>query len=551
MTGNLGKVLGQAVGDKGRTAEAQEAAAVMSLAVPDSKPRIFNEMALLWLLAASSLMLHLATAGRCELYIDEIYGVLSSRHSPACSAEIFPLQLWLTWLSTTALGTSRFAVRFLPAIAGSANIVVAGLFARELGGKRFSVALAGLGVFVSPILMFAAGSTYAWSYEGVLWSLSALLVVRALRAGNGQWWLPVGIVWGLGLLNKPTMLLFMMGVGFGLLATRARVELFRRGYWIALLAAFILSSPVWVWQAGHGWPIFGVIGAMSSDEFADSGFWLAYFSRSKMLLAQPAFLGPLNFILAVGGALYGFLFCRETAARVFTWAWMAAAFAFVVTSGHPSYLNPVYAMSSAFGCVVLERITTGRRFRWGRPVLMAGLVAQGLVITPLCVPILPNELLNAYARFSCRGILLPLSSTASILQDSEESMCKVNSFVYRAWAMKLYRAHRALPVEERKSCCIIVGHAPVAEGVEFHAVEYDLPKIFSPHLNYAFWGPPDEGARTVLAVFFSREELERWFGRVENANNFGDIYICRDSKCTYRQMWEEMCGLDASFRWMK
>ena len=527
------------------SAESSEAGGSADGAATAPESSVWRETAFVWILALLSLFLHLATASRYEFYIDELYGIVSSNHSLACCAEIFPLQLWLTRLSTCLLGCSPFAVRLLPAVAGSANILVAGLLARELGGKLFAVSLTGLGVFVAPMLVFVAGSAYAWSYEGLLWSLSAMLVVRALRTGNGRLWWLVGMAWGFSLLNKPTALLFILGVGFGLLATRARGEILRKGYWLALAVAFVLSSPVWIWQAAHGWPVFGAIGGMSSDEYAESASWLAYFSRSKMILAQPAFLGPLNFVLAVAGVFYGLVFGRETASRVFLWACVAAALAFVAVSGHPSYLNPLYALLVASGCVAAARISAGKRVRWMRPALVAGLVVQGLVIAPLCVSILPKGLLDGYSRLICRGMLAPLSNTAAILLGTDASD-------YEIWAGKLHGACGTLPAGGKTNCCIIVGYAPFAFAAEFYDAQYRyrLPRVFSPHLNCAFWGPPDEGTELVIAFFFNRKELEGWFGRVEPAGKTDEgIYICRIPKCTYQKMWQEMCNKDPAFRW--
>ncbi len=519
---------------------------VKAYGVPVGLPsRLFDDTGPVWVLALLNLILHLAVASRYEFYIDELYGIVSSQHSLACCVEIFPLQLWLTRVSTLTLGSSLLAVRFLPAVAGSANILVTGLFARELGGGRYAISLAGLGVFVAPMLSFVAGSAYAWSYEGLLWTLPALLVARLLRTANRRLWCLAGMAWGVALLNKPTALLLILGVGFGLLVTSARAELCRKGYWAALALAFMSSSPVWVWQAVHGWPIFGAIATMTSDEYAGSGSWLAYYSRSAMLLAQPALLGPLNFSLVIVGLFYGLVFRRETSVQVILWACVAAASAFVAISGHPSYMLPLHGMILTCGCVAASKITEKRRFRWLRPVLAGGLALQGLVLAPLCVSILPKGVLENYSRFVCRGMLAPLTSTASILMG-------VDAPDYEIWAGKLHRAYQTLPVGESRSCCIIIGYAPFAVAAEYYDGQhhYGLPKVFSPHLNYALWGPPDENTERVITLFFDRRELKIWFERVEQVGDTDEgIYICRFPKFSYQRIWQEMCDKDPAFRW--
>jgi dolichyl-phosphate-mannose--protein O-mannosyl transferase len=50
-------------------------------------------------------------------------------------------------------GDSLHALHFLPALAGAAKILLTGLIARELGGRRLAVALACLCVLVSPVFL--------------------------------------------------------------------------------------------------------------------------------------------------------------------------------------------------------------------------------------------------------------------------------------------------------------------------------------------------------------------------------------------------------------
>src|SRR5258708_3257438 len=55
-----------------------------------------------------------------------------------------PLIGWTAWLLEHTIGTSLWALRLLPALAGTSTIVLAGLLARELGGRRWAMFLASL-----------------------------------------------------------------------------------------------------------------------------------------------------------------------------------------------------------------------------------------------------------------------------------------------------------------------------------------------------------------------------------------------------------------------
>ncbi len=511
-------------------------------------PGSFRHMAFLWASAIVYLLLHLATASRSEFYIDEMSSsIVLPRHTPMgyVDGSAFPLSIWLEWPPMLLLGCTRFALRLTPAIAGSINILVAGLLARELGGKRFAISLTGLSVLVTPFLLFTASTANSFSFESLPWCFSAFLIMRILRTGNQRLWWLVGMAWGAGLMNKPTMVLFLMSVGLGLLLTQARIELFRKGYWISLLVAAVCFSPALIWQAVHGWPVLHFGNDLYSDEWADSGFWLAYFSRTKMLLAQPALLGPLNVVLVAIGVSCGIVFVKETAQRTLLWAVLAADFAFIVTSGRIYYPFPTYSILLPFGCIAVARLTAGKHLRWIRHVLVVGLLAQGLLVAPLCVPVLSRGSLDRYSPCICRGVLTPLSGMVEVLQSTDK---------YEVAARKFSEIHAGLPENDKKGCCIIIGWAEMAAGIEFYSDKYHLPHIFSPHRNFAFWGSPGESTGSVLAAWFNRKELEDWFRSVEYVGRFeGErtpgIFLCKSPKHTYTRIWREMCEKDWAFRW--
>ncbi len=528
--------------------ESQGAGIAANIALVDPKSGFWRDTALLWALALFNLLLHLATASRLDFYIDEMYSfIIMPKYALIgyVDGSAFPLGIWLSLLPTVFLGCTKLTLRIAPAIVGSANILVAGLLARELGGRRFAVSLTGLAVFVSPFLMFTACLADTFSFEGLPWSLSAFFVVRILRTGNRRLWWLVGVTWGAGLLAKPTIVLFMLAIGFALLPTRGRAELLRKGYWLAMALAVVIFSPALVWQAIHGWPFLRFMSDMSKDEWANSGMWLGCVSRSKMLLAQPAFLGPVNCILATVAMFYCLLPARKDVRHAVLWACMTAVLGLLVTSGRPFYWYPAYSILLAFGCVAVARITAERRTRWMRAVLVVGLAVQGLVIAPLCVPILPRDWLDSYARVAARGILAPLSSTAEVLRGTDQ---------HEIIAKALNKACTGLSADDRKNCIIIIGWADAAASAEFYSDKYNLPKIFCSHLNYMFWGTPGEGADPAITVFFNRKELEHWFGRVECLGKFGDdqappFFLCRSPKRPYKEIWREMCNKDAFFRW--
>lgn len=89
------------------------------------------------------------------------------------------------------------------------------------------------------------------------WALGLLLLWRALGDGTPAQWLAVGVVAGLGLMAKYTMIAFVGSAFLALLADPAgRRQLLRPAPWLGVLAAVAVLTPNLWWNWRHGFPTF-------------------------------------------------------------------------------------------------------------------------------------------------------------------------------------------------------------------------------------------------------------------------------------------------------
>lgn len=89
------------------------------------------------------------------------------------------------------------------------------------------------------------------------WALGLLLLWRALGEGSPAQWLAVGLVAGLGLMSKYTMIAFVGSAFLALLADPAgRRQLRRPAPWAGLLLALAILAPNLWWNWQHGFPTF-------------------------------------------------------------------------------------------------------------------------------------------------------------------------------------------------------------------------------------------------------------------------------------------------------
>jgi 4-amino-4-deoxy-L-arabinose transferase-like glycosyltransferase len=87
--------------------------------------------------------------------------------------------------------------------------------ARQFGGGRFAQVLAALAAFFSPIFL---GTDHYYSmncFDILLWTIAVSILIRALGSESPRPWVLLGVVVGIGLLNKISMAWFAAGSCLG------------------------------------------------------------------------------------------------------------------------------------------------------------------------------------------------------------------------------------------------------------------------------------------------------------------------------------------------
>src|SRR5215467_12710438 len=163
--------------------------------------------AIVLLIAACKLAVHLYAAHRYGYLGDELYFLACGRHLAWGYVDQPPLIAMIAWVVGHTLGQSLLAIRFLPALAGAVEAVLTALIARELGGRRFAQVLAAITTLTAPGIL-SQNSTFTMNaFEPLFWMTCAYLVIRIIKTGNERLWIWFGVVAGIGLENKYSMLI--------------------------------------------------------------------------------------------------------------------------------------------------------------------------------------------------------------------------------------------------------------------------------------------------------------------------------------------------------
>ncbi len=491
----------------------------------------------LLIVAAVQFLLHLLTTGNYGVFRDEYY-YLACADRPAWGyVDQPPFSIWVLAAWKTLFGQSIHALRLLPALCGSALIVLAGAVAARLGGGRWAQLFAGAGSGIGAAGLVICGFYSMNCYDFLAWTGAYYLLIKIAGTGDGRWWPWLGLLLGLGLFNKIGVLVFGLALALGLIATRHRRHFRDPRLYLSGAAALVFLVPYALWNVAHDWPTRQFID--NAKQYKIAAVPPLDFLSENILEANPVtvplWLGGLLWLLIARSAkpyrIVGLMF-------VVTWVFL------VLQKSKPYYFASSMPVMMAAGGVAWERWTSAGRRRWVRWAMAVNLVVGLIVFLPLALPILSPPDLDAYQK---RLGIVP--NTGEVGHDSALPQYFSDRFGWRNLARVVAEVYDDLPLEDRPRTIVLGENYGHSGALEYWSKDYDLPPVYGPHNNYWLWGPPPAGEQTVvIATGIDRDDLEQIFEEVITAGvaetpwameSRISVLVCRGLKRPIDEVWAE------------
>jgi hypothetical protein len=487
-------------------------------------------------LALAKFLIHLFTSPGYGFFRDEFYYIACSEHLDWGYVDHPPLSILFLWGARKILGDSLFSIRFLPAVAGALTVYLVGLITRELGGRRFAATLAMVAAIVVPEYLGVNHVFSMNSLDILFWALSAYLLIRMLKRGDKRLWIVLGLVLGMGLENKISVLWLGAGLGAGLLLTSSRKWLATPWPWICGALALVLFSPYILWQVVNGWPTLEFIENATTQKMAAVSAW-------DFLANQFLVVHPINLPIWLCGLAF-FLFLKDGRRfRLLGWIYVTVV-AILISAGtsRSGYLVPTYTWLLAAGAVVIERATASTK-NWVRAGLVGLLTAGGLITAPLALPVLPVE---SYIRYAGAIGVEPSTEERKEIGALPQHFADMHG--WHEIVGTVGRVYESLAPEEKTHAAVWAPNYGVAGAIDFFGPDYGLPTAISPHNNYWLWGPGDADGSVTLVIGASEDDLARACETYEHAatidcgycmpyENHRPVYICRNLKIPMAELW--------------
>jgi len=519
---------------------------VRTISRADSHSVAKGTIALLLILAMTKLVLHFVTNiwGGYGYFRDELYYIACSEHLDIGYVDHPPFSIWMLAASRWLLGDSLFALRLLPALAGAGTVFFTGWMARELGGGRFSLVIASLASIVS-LINLAMGTFFSMnSFDILLWTLSAYILIRLIKTGAPRYWPLLGLALGVGLLNKTGVLWLGVGIFAGLLLTLQRAWLKTKWPWITAAIAGGLFLPYILWNITHDFAHLEFIRNTSGGKYSS----LSYVT---FITGQVLVQNPITLPIWVAGVVFYFFGKEGKTFRLLGVTYLSA-FLILVLNQHSKaeYLSPAYGFLFAGGGVAIEGFLSKRFLRWLKPVYGFLLIAGGLLLAPLTLPILPVETYIEYAE--------TLGVAPSTFENKELGKLPqfyADMFGWEEKAAAVANVFNTLSTEEQSRCAIFADNYGRCAAIDFFGKWHNLPRSVGRHNNYWIWGPGEYTGDLVLVLGGNLEDKRDIFERVEVVakvncaycmpyeNNLV-VYLCRNLKIPIQELWPRLKHYD-------
>jgi len=490
-----------------------------------------SDFAILTTLALIAVLLHTLTNSQYGFHRDELATLDDARYLAWGYVAYPPLTPFIARVALELVGPALAGVRFFAALAQAAALVLTGLMARQLGGRRVAQIVAALAVAIAPVSL-AAGALFQYvSFDYLWWVTLAYVIIRLLKSEDPRWWLAAGAVIGVGMMTKYTVVFLVAGVITGVLFTPARRHLRSPWLWCGVALSIAIFLPNFMWQVRHGFVSLDFLRSIHARDIRIGR--TQNFLIDQLLVAA----NPVTIPLWVAGLFYYVFAPDGKRYRLLGWMFAVPFVLFLVAKGRGYYMAPAYPMLLAAGAVVEERAVAALTAGWARLLRWAAsgaLAVGGVIAMAVVLPIAPVN--SSWWKAANR-----------VNDDFREEI---------GWPElvdTIAGIHASLPPEEQAHAGILAGNYGEAGAIDLYGPAHGLPKAISGINSYWLRGYGDPPPRTLIVVGISREFLERNFESCKlaghAANRYGveneettrhpDLFVCRQPRQAWPVFWKQ------------
>lgn len=454
-----------------------------------------NNRRLILLLAVIKFILpYLLQNNVYEPHRDEFLYLAEGQHLAWGYLEVPPFISVFAWL-VYLFGNSIFWIKFWPNLLGTLTFVLCARIVDKLEGGRFGVLLVFFPfIFGAWLRMFFLFQPNA--LEIFFCTLMSYSLIRFIQSAKHQWLYLFGIALGLGVMSKYSVIFWAFSLWVGMVLTRLRSVFKNKHFYMAMLLAFFIVLPNFLWQSVHNFPVLHHMSELKETQ-------LKYMNASDFLKGQLLMYLPVFFIW-IAGLIFCFTF-RGRYYRVFGIAFLVMQIMMIYLQGKVYYTAGAFPVLFAMGAVFLAN-TYKIKYRFVRSAEVIFPVLTGILLWPLLLPVFkPEKLAEFYKKtgFAKSGALTWEDQSIHALPQDFADMLG-----WEEMAQKTAKAWHKFSDKEKNSSVIWCGNYGQAGALNYYRKKYSLPESYSENGSFIFWFNNKEFPRNVILIEHNPKVLE-------------------------------------------
>jgi len=424
----------------------------------------------------------------------------------------------------------------VPALFGALTLWFTGKITLEFGGKKTALMIALPSVMLAPIYL-ALNSYYSMnSIDIFLWTITFYFLVKLAKDASDKLWVILGIILGLGLLNKLSFLWMGFGIAHSfMIITKGKIFL-KKGIWIAAVISGFLFLPFIIWNLTHDMAHFEFI--KNAQQFKYAGITRIDFIKNLLLI-----MNPVSLTVWIPG-LYWFFFGKKKEFRVIGLIFITVFLLLLINGkSKAEYLAGAFIPLFCAGGIFLEEISrkaVRRIFSYG---ITISVVVSGIVLAPLALPVLPAATFIKYS--GGLGFSQP-SPEGKELESLPQFYADMHG--WEEMAKNVSKVYQMIPEHEKENTVAWGSNYGRAGAIEYYSSKYPLPKAISTHNNFWIWGYGNKEIKHVIFIGGELKDYENSFDTVNEAllhtaeyampyeNNL-TIFLCSGPKADLEEIW--------------
>ena len=488
---------------------------------------------ILLLMALGAVIFHIVLNGQYGFHRDELDFIMNARQLDWGYVSYPPITPFFARIGLEVFGEPLRGLRVLPAIAQGVAMILAGLMASDIGGKRNAQILTAFAVFIAPVSLFGGTVIMYFAFDYLWWVLVAFFTVRLLTTEDARYWLGIGAGIGLGMMTKYTMAFWVAGLVVAVLVTPARKYLKSKWLYLGAAVALLIFLPNLIWQYQHDFIAFDYLSFIHARDIS----W----GRADDFLPEQLFLttNPLSLPMWTVGLSLCLFSASMKRFRPLGWMFIVTFVLFLINKGRGYYTGPAYVMLLAAGCVWFEAWLArlgGKKRQVGFGLLWTTQVIGSLIGVIMMKPIGAVNSTFWDIRYNVSGDLF------------------VEMVGWQELTTQVAEIYQSIPESEKPNTIILAGNYGEAGAFDLYGDEYGLPRVLSGANSMWYRGYGDPEPETVIVVGFGGDYARHFFnscqfsGMVKNSYDVKNeettrhtgLYVCREPRQPWSDMWQEM-----------